>query len=374
MDFIKDTIDQDSFYKEIKAYIYLYLKSIACIEKDQLQSLLEKLRRLKKCHGQNHPSLSNLLHRIVNLFDKFDLFQFSILFLLEKLRVETFYLGFRHHDLALTFHKIGQTFVKNNQLLKAEAYFLETCAILNHHNKRGHLYAHTVYNIGLIKYQKCLYVDAFKTFDLALKEQRVSVGGTHPDVAEMCLNIGNIQVDVGKLEDALDNYLEALMILRMTHGNEHFKICKILHKIGVLHKRRGEYDDGLNAFYQALDVARSLRKIGEFSIIILHEIAQIYQYKEDVTNMMKTFEEIIKMIKLKLGRRHICVASVLHVLKNMCIKHGMVERSDSATKEIQDIFSNSSNRLHWNTFADTVVELFGYAIDDSNQIAAAAAA
>lgn len=370
---IKD-MDQDSFYQKIKSYIYFHLESIISFEKDELQSLLDKLRRLKKCHGPNHPSLPSLLHRIVKLFDKFDLLQFSILFLLEQLRVEKFYLSFQHHDLALTLCKIGQTFIKINQLLKAEAYFLEACAILNHHNEKGKLYVHTVYNIGLIKYHKCLYVDAFETFDLALKEQRVSVGETHPDVAQMCLNIGNIKVEVGKLEDALENYLEALMILRMTHGNEHFKICKILHKIGVLHKIRGEYDDGLNTFYQALDATRNLRKKHEFSIIILHEIAQIYQCKEDVTNMIKIFEEIIKMIKLKLGRRHVCVAAVLNLLKNIYSKHGMIERSDITTKEIQDIFSNSSNRSHWNAFADTVVDLFGYAIDDSNQVAAAAAA
>ena len=105
-----------------------------CIEKDQLHSLLDKLRRLKKHHGPNHPSLPSLLHRIVNLFDKFDLLQFSILFLLEQLRVEKIYLGFQHHDLALALCKIDQTFIKNNQLLKAEAFFLEAYAMLNHHN------------------------------------------------------------------------------------------------------------------------------------------------------------------------------------------------------------------------------------------------
>lgn len=68
-------------------------------------------------------------------------------------------------------------------------------------------------------------------FDLALKEQRFAVGEIHPDVAEMHLNISNMQVEVVKLDDSVDKYLEALMMLRMTCVNIYFEVCKTLHKL-----------------------------------------------------------------------------------------------------------------------------------------------
>ena len=226
----------------------------------------------------------------------------------------------------------------------------------------------------MIKHHKCLFVDASIAFDLALEEQRATVGEMHPDVAEMCLNIGDMQVEVGKLDDAVDKYLEALIILRVTHGNRHFKVCKILYKIGVIHKIRGEYDDGLNAFNQALDIARNEINEVEFLIVILNEMSQIYQHKEDVRNVINIFEEIINIIKLKLGGRHACVAIVLQLLRNIYKENGMIENSDITTQEIQDIFVNPSNQEHWDDFSDTLIELFGYPLDDSIELVAAAAA
>lgn len=373
MNFVKDN-DHDSFYQQIKACTYFYLDKIECIEKYDLISLLDKLRNLKKWHGSNHPSLPGILQRIVNLFDHFNLSQFSILFLLEQLRVEKFYLGFQNLDLVHTLCKIGNFFSNNNQLLEAEAYFSEGFSILNHHNKRGRVYADIIYNLGMIKHHKCLFVDASIAFDLALEEQRATVGEMHPDVAEMCLNIGDMQVEVGKLDNAVDKYLEALIILRVTHGNRYFKVCKILYKIGVIHKIRGEYDDGLNAFNQALDIARNEMNEVEFLIVILNEMSQIYQHKEDVRNVINIFEEIINIIKLKLGGRHACVAIVLQLLRNIYKENGMIENSDITTQEIQDIFVNPSNQEHWDDFSDTLIELFGYPLDDSIELVAAAAA
>ena len=51
----------------------------------------------------------------------------------------------------------------------------------------------------------------------------------------------------------------------------------------------------------------------------------------------------------------------------------MIESSNIATKEIQDVLNDISNCLYWNTFADIVIELFGFIINDIDRIVAAAA-
>ena len=153
----------------------------------------------------------------------------------------------------------------------------------------------------------------------------------------------------------------------------HFKVYKILYNIRVVHKVRDDFSESLNAFYQALDIARNIRNKDEFIIIILYEIGLIYQNREDVKNMTLIFKDIIELIEQKLGQGHICIASVLNLQRKFFAEHGMIESSNVATKEMQEVLDNVLNRSHWNAFADVVIELFGFAINDIDCAAAAAA-
>ena len=46
-------------------------------------------------------------------------------------------------------------------------------------------------------------------------------------------------------------------------------------------------------------------------IVILHEIGLVNQCRGDVRSAIKVFEEIIEILKLKLGENYIVIASVL---------------------------------------------------------------
>ena len=106
----------------------------------------------------------------------------------------------------------------------------------------------------------------------------------------------------------------------------------------------------------------------------MHEIGLIYQRTEDVEKMIKAFEEVVELIKLKLGKRHTCLIPVLDLLMNAYREYGMIENSDITAKEIQDICSDASNESCYNDFADAVMKVFGHVIDNSMQVTAAAAA
>ena len=352
----------------------LELKHIRCVEKEELLSLLDKLIDLKNWHGQNHPSIPSLLQRIASILDGiFDLLELSVLFLLQQYQMEKHFLGFQHPDLAITLYRIGKTFVRNSQFSEADAFFSEAIIIMKNAKKKGRLYATTAYYIGLIRYHSCLYSDALNMFDVAVNEQVDTMGEMHPEVAEMCVNIGEIQMELGKLDDAMNNYLRALMILRIANGNRQSKVHKVLHKIGVIHKNRGEYDESLNAFHQALDCTKCSRNKDSFQIIVLNEICLIYQHIGDVRNMLKTLQEIVNITKEKLGTMHLCVAIVLQHYCQICDELGITESSDIAADEIQNIIINSRTSLcQQDSFADKIVELFGCCKVDSIHTAAAA--
>ena len=95
---------------------------------------MDKLRKLTKCHGPNHPSLNLLVHMTVIFWWVRSIKIFCIIFTILTSRW-IFYLSFQHHNSALVLRKTGKNFVKK-QPLKAEACFLESFTSFYHHNKK----------------------------------------------------------------------------------------------------------------------------------------------------------------------------------------------------------------------------------------------
>ena len=71
-----------------------------------------------------------------------------------------------------------------------------------------------------------------------------------------------------------------------------------------------------------------MRDEHECLIVILNEMFQIYQFKADVRNVIKTFRENFQTTKLKLGGRHACAAPVLDQLK-------IVHRENEITDDLK---------------------------------------
>ena len=367
-------VDQISLYSRVKVFITLEFRHIRSIEKDELLSLLDKLICLKNWHGHDHPSIPSLLQRIASILDGiFDLLELSILFLLQQYQMEKHYLGFQHPDLAITLFRIGKAFVRNGQLSEAEAYLSEAIILMENGKKKGKLYATAIYNLGLIRYHNCLYSDAFNMFDVAVNGQLDIVEEMHPEVAVMCLNIGDLQMEVGKLEDAMNNYLKALMIMRTANGNNQSEVHEALYKIGVIHKIRNEHDESLNAFRQALECVKCIENKDSFKLTVLNEIRLIYQFKEDVKNILQTLQKIVKLVKQKLGKMHFCVAIVLQQYYEICEEHGVTECSNIGINKIPNILINSSTMsCQEDSFADKVVKIFRCSPAESTKAAAAA--
>lgn len=326
-------------------------------------------------HGRDHSSIPSILRSIGEILVENNLSNYSILFFLEQLRIEKLYLGNHHHDLVDTLYRIGDIYLENNYLSQAEKYFSDTITILNKYDKKGPLYAITMYNLGLIKYHHASYDDAFQNFDLAMQELRNSVGEYHQDVSRMLLRVVDFRLKAGKFKNAMDNCLEALMIQRVLYGNTHSKISKTLCKVGYIHKVKSEYSEALNAFQQALYIVENCKILDESKVIILNEISVVYQLIGDVENTIKILQEIIETIAINLGARHICIVPVVTLLRNIYAENAMIESSKAASKYLQDILNDSTihsySKKHDN-FANAIIKIFGSPIDHSARTAAAA--
>jgi len=367
--------NQDNMTSLINELIDHSNKYLLNIQITKMLPLLNKLQGLRKYYGHNHSSISDLLNRIGNILKDSPLSQVSIFFFLEQYRIEVYYLGYHHAYLAPTLYNIGHVYAKNNELSEAIYYFTEAYLILSKDTTKRPLYALTIYNIGLVNYRQSLYVDAMEFFNLAIKEERAFFGEFHPDVAEMHLKVGNMQQELGMVNVSMNNFLEALLILRIG-GNKNSKVVEILYNIGLIHEVRGEYAEALNAFYQSINIASDLEDDFAVTIVISHKIVLIYQFMGDTDNTIRIFEGIINSLKDKVGNKHICVATVLGLLRNVYTENWMLEKSKNATNEIQDILGNVSEQSPYkrsNDLGDAIIEIFGCIIDDNHPPAAGAA-
>ena len=70
-----------------------------------------------------------------------------------------------------------------------------------------------------------------------------------------------------------------------------------------------------------MTITKNLKDADESLIIILNEMYLIHQLVGDVESAMKILQKLIKIITLNLGDRHVCMALVLALLRNMHVKN-----------------------------------------------------
>jgi len=298
----------------------------------QIQQIVTKVRNIR-VHGRDNPSTANGLRRLGNMLVETSSSYLALPLFTEQLRIAKFCLGQHHPDLASILYRIAQIYETCDKLKEAKNYLMDALSLLNKNQRRGKIYALVTYRIGIVNYRQSLYKDAMKYFDIAIVEQKDANEEFHPAVAEMHINIGKFQLEIGILQDSMNNFLEALKIIRMTFGNNHSKVAECLYQVGLIHEARAEHQAALNVFFQALVIMKKIQDGDddgkELALLLLHRIALVHSSMDDA------------------------------------------EKSNDALQSINNIVSNS--------FGDDAKEIafriLGYNVDDNfSQIAAAAAA
>ena len=262
---------------------------------------LNKFKDLNEYFGhENHPSLPKILSDIGNKIADTSLSQLALPFYIEQLRIEKYYLGCSHPDLASVLFSIGQIYERHNHFTNARNYLEEALSLLNSNRRKGRLYMLVTYNLGLVDYRQSLFNDAMKQFNLALLEVQNETNKFDPDIAEFHLKVGKLQLEIGKLQDAMDNFLKALMIMRMVFGNNHFKVAECLYGIAMIHEARAEIKQSLNVLCQAVVVYDSAENDEDdnFMLVMLHRIALICAEIEEPDEALKVLQNFKDVMQL----------------------------------------------------------------------------
>jgi len=234
--------------------------------------------------------------------------QLALPFFMEQMRIEKYYFYYIYSDLAPVFFSIGQIYKKHDMLVEAKQYFTDALSLLTKHNRKGRLYASLIYNTVLIEYRWHFYKDTLKNFDITIAEYHAAYGDFHPFVVETYIQVGNFQLEIGKLQHAMNNFLKAMMIIRMNFGNDHIKIAECLFGIGLIYEARSEHKKSLKVLQRAFIIIQGAEDDDDddnatFLLVILHRIGLIYQSAGDIDRANALFEDLKNIIKSK-SRNH----------------------------------------------------------------------
>ena len=108
------------------------------------------------------------------------------------MRIEKCYLGYNHPNLSPALFSISQIHKKHNVLTKAKQYFIDTLSLLIKHSRKGQLHASLICNIVLIEYRLSFCKDTLENFDIAATEYYAMHGDSHPSIAEIRVQVGNV--------------------------------------------------------------------------------------------------------------------------------------------------------------------------------------
>ena len=264
--------------------------------------ILQKLKQLKdiKTYYRNvdHPSAIALLNSIGHDIAKTCLSLAALPFFLEQLRIEKQYLGCYHPDLTSLLFDIGKIYEENDELAEAKEYFAEALYVLDTNKRKGRLYAKLMHNLGLVNYRQSFYKEAIDKFNVAIIEYQALHEESDPIVAEIRMQAGKCQLEIGQLQDALDNFLQALIIIRMTYGNSHSGAAQCLFGIGLIHEAKSEFEDAFDVLHQAYTMIGNATQDDNdnFALEILRRIGLVYQSMEDKSNAV--IEKMSDLLKL----------------------------------------------------------------------------
>jgi tetratricopeptide (TPR) repeat protein len=100
---------------------------------------------------------------------------------------------------------------------------------------------------------------AERLFRQALDAARVSLDETHPQVAQILINLGRLYVEMGKYAAALPLLMQATRLLRAALGEAHPAFAASLNHLAALYQAMGDHVAALATYEQALEIRRSAR-------------------------------------------------------------------------------------------------------------------
>lgn len=161
---------------------------------------------------------------------------------------------------------------------------------------------------------------ALQAFHVSLRGMKLALGKSHPNVAAVLGNIGNLQKEMGDMDSAYSTYQQVLAIESYRLGLSHPDVVVTLHNIATIDAARGNHEHALSLYTQVVNLQRKLFGAEHESVAVTSAcMGDVYERLGDTKKAMETYEESLRIKVASLGRHSLEVARLLHKLGKLAI-------------------------------------------------------
>jgi tetratricopeptide (TPR) repeat protein len=178
----------------------------------------------------------------------------------------------------------------------------------------------TIHRIAQLHRARQEYHHALPAFYVSLRGMKFALGKSHPNVAAILGNIGNLQKEMGDMDSAYTTYQQVLAIESYRLGLSHPDVVVTLHNISTIDAARGNLDHALSLYTQVVSLQRKLFGEDHESVAVTSAcMGDVYERLGDIKSAVECYEEALRIKIAALGRHSLEVARLLHKLGKLAV-------------------------------------------------------
>jgi tetratricopeptide (TPR) repeat protein len=221
--------------------------------------------------------------------------------------------GKTHPQLALALNDLGEIWKARGDIAKSIQYHRQALTIEEVNGKDYIGNVSSLINLSGCYYRQDNYPDALSHLERALEICKKTYGDSHPQIAKILNNLGEIYRETGQTEKAIEYLHQSLEMSKTYFGDNHHEMAAGLTNLGSVYRDLGDHSRAVDYYKQALDLNRAA--FGENH----HEVADALFNLGMVRNMtgqhemaLECFREALTILKTIHGENHAHTAHVLN--------------------------------------------------------------
>jgi tetratricopeptide (TPR) repeat protein len=178
----------------------------------------------------------------------------------------------------------------------------------------------TIHRIAQLHRAQEEYQLALPAFNVSLRGMKYALGKSHPNVAAILGNIGNLQKEMGDMDSAYTTYQQVLAIESYRLGLSHPDVVVTLHNIATIDAARGNHEHALSLYTQVVSLQRKLFGEDHESVAVTSAcMGDVYERLGNINGAVECYEEALRIKIAALGRHSLEVARLLHKLGKFAV-------------------------------------------------------
>jgi tetratricopeptide (TPR) repeat protein/tRNA A-37 threonylcarbamoyl transferase component Bud32 len=215
--------------------------------------------------------------------------------------------------LAYVHNAVGYALSSEGKYAAAAVEYERALAIRERIAPGSQEHARTLNGLARVYDEIGRYAEARQMGERSLALQQAELGASHPEVAIVLNNLGNIAIDEGDLALATTYYNRSLAIreLMASDGDDQLLLASVLNNIGGIALEQKRYADALAVHRRALAIREQATGGAPDVAMSLNNIGNTYSKQRDWAQAHAHFQKALVIAEKELGKEHPYVGDAL---------------------------------------------------------------